>query len=372
MDGYEYKDSEIEALHHSEGRIVFEDNIRYHEYALKDHLGNTRLRFADKNASGEIDLLSYGDLQVAIENGSTDLGEIFGTNHYYPFAMNMEGNFTPTSGIENKYSYNGKEEVDGLGLRLLDYGFRFYDPAIARFTTFDPLAEKYSFQTPYAYAANNPIRFIDYMGLGPTTDYYNQNGKHVKHVADGSKAKVMVMTKSKKMEKVDAAIKSGNVGPVASNEALEKMDSAYKKTEKNGNEHGFAVATDETTGSMQEGTPIEVDLLPSRSEIVKDGKTVAYDVHTHPKGNDPSKVGAPEPSTTDINGAATTDPQNSVVLGYTRNTTTTTNTITSGSVGRTSSSTSTFRTIGFYNKSGSTGTMPYRKYKREAKRINKQ
>ena len=59
---------------------------------------------------------------------------------------------------------------------LLDYGARFYDPSIARFTIVDPLSETYTFQNPFAYAANNPIKFIDYMGLGAT---YNWD-EHVK------------------------------------------------------------------------------------------------------------------------------------------------------------------------------------------------
>lgn len=40
-----------------------------------------------------------------------------------------------------------------------------YDPALARFHTIDPLASMYSGQSPYVYAANNPIRYIDYKGM---------------------------------------------------------------------------------------------------------------------------------------------------------------------------------------------------------------
>jgi len=66
---------------------------------------------------------------------------------------------------ENKYLYNGKEKQSDFGLEWYDYGARFYDPALARFMTLDPLAEKFISQTGYAYASNTPIVAIDYNGL---------------------------------------------------------------------------------------------------------------------------------------------------------------------------------------------------------------
>lgn len=65
----------------------------------------------------------------------------------------------------NRFRYNGKEEQQIGGLDVLDYGARMYDPALRRFTTVDPLAEKFAFQSPYLYAYNNPVRFTDFMGM---------------------------------------------------------------------------------------------------------------------------------------------------------------------------------------------------------------
>ena len=97
-------------------------------------------------------------------DGIITVADIKQINHYYPFGMNMEGNWNGAAG-SNKYQYNGKEWNDDFGLGLNDYGARFYDPAVARWTAVDPLSEIYGSSTPYHYGMNNPILYIDPTGM---------------------------------------------------------------------------------------------------------------------------------------------------------------------------------------------------------------
>ncbi|AZA89984.1 RHS repeat-associated core domain [Chryseobacterium nakagawai] len=121
----------------SEGFYSFTENRYIYQY--KDHLGNTRVSFA-KDSAGVL--------------------EVTDTNNYYPFGLNHISGMFGTSNFGGLYSYkyNGKE-LQETG--MYDYGARMYMPDLGRWGVVDPLAEKMTRHSPYNYAFNNPLRFID-------------------------------------------------------------------------------------------------------------------------------------------------------------------------------------------------------------------
>jgi RHS repeat-associated core domain len=58
--------------------------------------------------------------------------------------------------------------IGGMAFRWYDYGHRMYGPQNLRFMTVDWEAESVPWQTPYCYASNNPIKFIDILGDSAT------------------------------------------------------------------------------------------------------------------------------------------------------------------------------------------------------------
>jgi RHS repeat-associated protein len=62
-----------------------------------------------------------------------------------------------------------------------DYGARFYDPQIGRFTTIDPLTQITSNITPYHYCLNNPVSNNDPTGMWTetATGYYTNDPNEI-------------------------------------------------------------------------------------------------------------------------------------------------------------------------------------------------
>ncbi|WP_236264210.1 RHS repeat domain-containing protein [Dysgonomonas sp. Marseille-P4677] len=135
-----YETVKIESSITNKTRILVDggyiENGVYHYY-LADHLGSNRVVI---NASGTITQ----------------------RNHYYPFGTAFAEKYD--GGKNQKYKYNGKELDDMHQLNLYDYSARYYESAVGRFTSVDPLAEKYYSISPYAYVANNPINAVDPRG----------------------------------------------------------------------------------------------------------------------------------------------------------------------------------------------------------------
>jgi len=138
ISGIQYDQNQISFIQTEEGRAIPTGSSFNYEYSITDHLGNNRLTFDTKTGAAR---------QVQ-------------ANDYYPFGKEIAvGSVTSP---KNEYLYNKKELQEETG--LYDYGARYYDPEIGRFTTMDKFSEKYSYMSTYQYAANNPIKNIDMNG----------------------------------------------------------------------------------------------------------------------------------------------------------------------------------------------------------------
>ncbi|MEN0056668.1 MAG: DUF6443 domain-containing protein [Mucilaginibacter sp.] len=142
IDGIQYEgpagNPTISFIQTEEGRALPNGATYNYEYTISDHLGNSRVSFD-----------SFGPTATAKQ-----------VDDYYPFGMD---NIRLRNGDKNEYLYNKKEFQDGL--KWYDYGARFYDPVLARWTSVDPLAEISRRWSPYNYVENNPIRNIDPDGM---------------------------------------------------------------------------------------------------------------------------------------------------------------------------------------------------------------
>ena len=146
---YIYENDQLQFFNHAEGYTTPDGSGGYdYVYSYLDHLGNVRLNYSDLD-----------------NNGSISISEIIQENNYYPMGLKHKG-YNNNILFEHKWKYNGKELQDELDLNWYDLGARNLDHALGRFMNVDPRSEQYNFQSPYAFANNNPVFFIDINGEG--------------------------------------------------------------------------------------------------------------------------------------------------------------------------------------------------------------
>lgn len=130
-------------------------------YEFSNHLSNVLIVLADYK------------VPVQVNTEVTFKAIVVSANDYYPFGMVMEGRKYYNPNYDYRYGFNGKEDDKDFGENQLiqDYGFRLYNPAIGKFLSVDPLTDSYPWYTPYQFAGNKSIRFIDLDGLEEFDNY---------------------------------------------------------------------------------------------------------------------------------------------------------------------------------------------------------
>ncbi|MBS1634128.1 MAG: hypothetical protein JST10_16315, partial [Bacteroidetes bacterium] len=146
-----HRDVETEGANNNERVLIRgEQKIRF-----SNHLGNTMLVLSDIKRQIQ-----------SPEDPSQITGytpEVINATDYSAYGENLIGREFSSEGI--KFGFNGKLNDNDLGYQ--DYGMRLSSVKKRGFLSVDPLTAKFPFYSPYQFAGNMPIRYIDLDGAEP-------------------------------------------------------------------------------------------------------------------------------------------------------------------------------------------------------------
>ena len=176
-------------------------------------------------------------------------------------------------------------------VNLLDFGARMYDDEICRWTTVDPLAEKYYSMTPYNYCANNPVMFVDPEGravnfivgaiAGAALDYGTQvvtniicghslgesltnvNGKSILISAGAGAAGVGIVSKVKQLSNLGKTLKTITI--ISSESGIGAITSVASQLSSDGTVSFDEVAFDTALSAVSVGIGARVKIAKQSS-----------------------------------------------------------------------------------------------------------
>ena len=165
---------DFESTGFSAGRMVKKDGAVQPEYHVNDYLCSVRV--------------------------VTDAcGEVLERNDYSGFGKRLAS----SAGSANRYRFSGKEEQSFAGVPWQDFGARMYDPDLARWTTPDPLAEKYPGISPYVYCNSNPVNYVDPDGRVVRKSIFKIGKSVIKTAIAGKKVNIKKIVQSEVFDTIE-------------------------------------------------------------------------------------------------------------------------------------------------------------------------
>jgi len=83
---------------------------------------------------------------------------------YYPFGL-THYSYRRENSLGNRWMFQGQEHMDDFGLGWDSFKWRNHQPDIGRFFNVDKLAEKYYYNSPYAFSENKVVAHRELEGL---------------------------------------------------------------------------------------------------------------------------------------------------------------------------------------------------------------